>query len=213
MLRYERKFRAEDVNLSEVLQMLKLHRQSFRKAFPDRYINSIYLDTYNLDYYNDNIAGLSDRVKQRIRWYGPDLEQIHNPILEIKVKNNKLGYKRYAELNSFKPGPEFSYSNYMKQHLWLSTNNIVPVVMIRYIRSYYLSFDKKIRITIDRDQEYYPVDQKLNFNIQPYADAAIILELKYPADFKTNLDQITQDIPFRMTRNSKYVQAVMACYG
>lgn len=213
MLRYERKFRAEDVTLTEVLQTLKSHRLSFRKAFPDRFINSIYLDTYNLDYYNDNIAGLSDRIKQRIRWYGPDLNQIHNPILEIKVKNNKLGLKRYAELTSFKPGPGFLYADYMKQHLWLATNNIVPVVMIRYVRSYYLSFDRKIRITVDRDQEYYPVDHKLNFNIEPYNDPAIILELKYPADFKLNLDEITQDIPFRMTRNSKYVQAVMACYG
>jgi SPX domain protein involved in polyphosphate accumulation len=213
MLRYERKFRAEDVSFSEVLQTLKLHRLAFSKAFPDRYINSIYLDTYALDYYNDNIAGLSNRVKQRIRWYGPDLNQIHNPMLEIKIKENKLGFKRYAELTSFKPGPDFSYPNYMKQHLWLSTNNIFPIVMIRYLRSYYHSFDKKIRITIDRNQAYYPVDQKLNFNIEPYRDPTIILELKYPADYSVNLDNITQDIPFRMTRNSKYVQAIMACYG
>jgi SPX domain protein involved in polyphosphate accumulation len=192
---------------------LKLHRLAFSKAFPDRFINSIYLDTYALDYYNDNIAGLSRRVKQRIRWYGPDLNHIQDPLLEIKIKENKLGYKRYAELTSFKPGPDFSYQDYMKQHLWLATNNIFPTAMIRYLRSYYLSFDKRIRITIDRDQAYYPVDQKLNFNIEPYRDPTIILELKYPADYSINLDYITQDIPFRMTRNSKYVQAIMACYG
>jgi SPX domain protein involved in polyphosphate accumulation len=213
MLRYERKFRAEDVSHSEVMQTLKTHRLAFSKAFPDRFINSIYLDTYALDYYNDNIAGLSNRVKQRIRWYGPDLTQIQNPMLEIKIKENKLGHKKYSELNSFKPGPDFSYQNYMKQHLWLSTNNIFPVVMIRYIRSYYLSFDKKIRITVDRGQAFYPVDQKLNFNIEPYRDPTIILELKYSADYNINLDYITQDIPFRMTRNSKYVQAIMTCYG
>jgi hypothetical protein len=136
MLRYERKFRIDDASIDEVLLVLQGHRLSFRKAFPDRYINSIYLDTYALDYYNDNIAGLSDRVKQRIRWYGHDLENIHKPMLEIKVKNNKLGYKKYTELTSFKPGPDFSYTKYLKQHLWLSTNNIFPTVMIRYIRSY-----------------------------------------------------------------------------
>ena len=65
MLRYERKYRAEETTLSEVFQTVKLHPASFRKAFPDRFINSIYLDTYELDYYNDNIAGISDRIKQR----------------------------------------------------------------------------------------------------------------------------------------------------
>jgi len=213
MLRYERKYRAEETTLSEVLQTIKLHPASFRKAFPDRFINSIYLDTYELDYYNDNIAGISDRIKQRIRWYGVDLEQISNPVLEIKLKNNEVGYKRYAELPAFKPGQNFSYEKYMKQHLWLATNNIVPTVMIRYMRSYFLSFDKKIRITVDRDLAYYPVDQKLNFNIQPYTDPNIILELKYPADYYKNHDNFTQALPFRMTRNSKYVQAIMTCYG
>src|SRR5687768_4988208 len=213
MLRYERKYRAEETTLSEVLQTIKLHPASFRKAFPDRFINSIYLDTYELDYYNDNIAGISDRIKQRIRWYGVDLEQISNPVLEIKLKNNEVGYKRYAELPAFKPGQNFSYEKYMKQHLWLATNNIVPTVMIRYMRSYFLSFDKKIRITVDRDLAYYPVDQKLNFNIQPYTDPTIILELKYPADYYKNHDSFTQALPFRMTRNSKYVQAIMTCYG
>src|SRR5690349_4465460 len=133
MLRYERKSRAEDVSLEQFLHTIKLHPASFRMAFPDRFINSIYLVTYELDYYNDNIAGLADRVKQRIRWYGVDLEHIANPVLEIKIKNNELGYKRYAELPAFKPGKNFSYEAYMKQHLWLSTNNIVPTVMIRYM--------------------------------------------------------------------------------
>lgn len=213
MLRYERKYRAEETTLSEVFETIKHHPASFRTAFPDRFINSIYLDTYELDYYNDNIAGISDRIKQRIRWYGADLENISNPVLEIKLKNNEIGYKRYAELPAFKPGQNFSYVNYMKQHLWLATNNIVPTVMIRYMRSYFLSFDKKIRITVDRDLAYYPVDQKLNFNIQPYTDPTIILELKYPADYYKNHDSFTQALPFRMTRNSKYVQAIMACYG
>jgi SPX domain protein involved in polyphosphate accumulation len=213
MLRYERKYRTEEITLPEVLQSVMNHRAGFRKAFPDRFINSIYLDTYELDYYNDNIAGMSDRVKQRIRWYGERLDQISNPVLEIKIKENELGYKRFAELPAFKPGDNFSYEAYMKQHLWLATNNIVPTVMIRYMRSYYLSFDTKIRVTIDRDLAYYPVDQKLNFKIQPYTDPTIILELKYPADYYKNHDSFTQDFPFRMTRNSKYVQAIMACYG
>ncbi|MFC5270075.1 VTC domain-containing protein [Adhaeribacter terreus] len=213
MLRFERKFRAENVTFEEVLLILSQHRLSFRKAFPDRYINSIYLDTQELDYYNDNVAGLSDRVKQRIRWYGPQLDHIHDPTLEIKIKENQVGYKRYSELPSFKPGGDFSYELYMKQHLWLASNNIEPTVMVRYLRSYFLSFDKKVRITVDRQQAFYPVDKNLNFNIQPYRDHTIILELKYPADYTKSYNHISQDLPFRMTRNSKYVQAIMACYG
>jgi SPX domain protein involved in polyphosphate accumulation len=213
-MRYERKYRVEEVGLEEVLQVLRFHRASFRTLHPDRYINSLYLDTYQFDYYNDNIAGISQRTKQRIRWYGESLKHITKPILEIKLKNGELGTKQYVRLPDFKIDRFFSYEDYMRQHLWLATNNIVPTVMIRYTRSYYQSLDKRFRVTVDRNLLYYPADQKLNFDITPYQDPAIIIEVKYEMKDGENLniDFLTQDFPFRLTRNSKYVNALMMCY-
>ena len=213
-MRYERKYRVEDCSTAEVLQIIRNHRSSFTKAYPDRHINSLYLDTYDFNYFKDNISGISNRTKQRIRWYGDDLKNIANPILEIKLKENELGSKQYVRLPNFKIDRFFSYEGYLKQHLWLATNHITPTVMIRYLRSYYKSWDKQIRLTIDQQIRYYPVDHRLNFNITPYRDAAIILELKYKLnpDNNRNIDYITQDFPFRLTRNSKYINALQMCY-
>ena len=37
---------------------------NFKKAFPSRFINNIYLDSYNFSNYNDNINGEQMRKKQ-----------------------------------------------------------------------------------------------------------------------------------------------------
>ena len=213
-MRYERKYRVDGCSMAHVLQVVRNHRASFAKAYPDRFINSLYLDTYGHNYYKDNIGGISNRTKQRIRWYGNDLKNITNPVLEIKLKENELGSKQYVRLPNFKIDKFFSYEEYLKQHLWLATNHIMPTVMIRYLRSYFKSWDNQVRLTIDQQVLYYPVDQRLNFTITPYQDAAIILELKYKlaGSSNTNLDYITQDFPFRLTRNSKYVNALQMCY-
>src|SRR5687768_10170233 len=101
-MRYERKYRTEGYTLEEITHLVRMHRASFRKAFPDRCINSLYLDTTELDFMHDNIMGLSGRTKQRIRWYGYDLQHITKPVLEIKIKNNELGKKQYVILPDFK---------------------------------------------------------------------------------------------------------------
>ena len=211
-MRYERKYRAEGYTLAEIEHLVRMHRASFRKAFPDHCINSLYLDTTELDFMHDNIMGLSGRTKQRIRWYGHELKHITKPVLEIKIKNNELGKKQYVNLPDFKIDQSFNYEKYMQNHLWLASNNVVPTVMVQYVRSYYESFDKQVRLTVDREQKYFPVDKRLNFHVDPFHDEAIIIEVKYPKFDTRNIDYITQDFPFRLTRNSKYVQAMIACY-
>ena len=44
----------------------------FNKQYPDRVINSIYMDTVNYDFAKDNISGISNRKKIRFRWYNQD---------------------------------------------------------------------------------------------------------------------------------------------
>ena len=43
---------------------------NFSNIYPDREISSIYLDTFNYDLARDNINGVNERRKIRIRWYG-----------------------------------------------------------------------------------------------------------------------------------------------
>ena len=44
-------------------------KSSFKKSFSNRGVNSLYYDTPNLDFANENIIGLSKRIKIRARWY------------------------------------------------------------------------------------------------------------------------------------------------
>lgn len=41
--------------------------------------------------YQDNLIGISDRMKVRIRWYGALLGLIEEPVLELKIKRGFLG--------------------------------------------------------------------------------------------------------------------------
>lgn len=208
-MRYERKYRIEHASLEEVRQVVRLNPGSFQTTFPDRYINSIYLDTAQFDALNDNLSGISDRVKFRIRWYGEDWLKAEKPILEKKIKQNLLGTKAYKNLPDFDLNTNFSLKNYIQEEIE-GSKGLFPVVMVRYLRSYYVSFDQKVRATIDRSLCYYFFNGDIFYAGQPVKDPAIILEIKY-AEADENA-AILQRIPFRLTKNSKFVQGVFAGY-
>ena len=64
----------------------------FKKSYEDRRVNSLYYDTYNLDFANDNITGLSKRIKIRARWYSKYDQNFLNDF--CKDKNFKFEVKR-----------------------------------------------------------------------------------------------------------------------
>ena len=86
-MRYELKYKIEDLSLNVVLQALRLHPAALRKIYPDRHINNIYLDTPNLMAYQDNVIGVANRKKFRVRWYNTAANQIIKPLFEIKIIN------------------------------------------------------------------------------------------------------------------------------
>ena len=61
--------------------------------------------------------------------------------------------------------------------------------------------------TIDWDMKFGHFQTHLRH--LPYKDEnGIVLELKYDTIFEKEADRITQHIPFRLTKNSKYVNGV-----
>ena len=65
---------------------------NFKKLYSDRYITSIYIDNLNLDSAKDNINGVNERKKLRVRWYNNDFNKIY---LEEKNKNNFFCMEEY----------------------------------------------------------------------------------------------------------------------
>jgi len=207
-MRYERKYRIENQSLGFVEQMIRHHPWGFRPLFPDRQVNNIYFDTPGMTCYKENVAGIAERKKYRVRWYGglTESEGTKNQ-LEIKIKNNALGDKeRYAF-------PGFSLSIWNKLGTLVANSlsrplSLVPTLLNSYQRSYYGLATEKFRITIDRKLGYCPLIQE---NQQPeirHLDEAIIVEIKYDETLEAEANQVLQYIPFRATKNSKYVTGI-----
>ena len=70
------------------------YKNKIKKHHHNRIIHSIYYDDENFKSAKDNLDGISDRRKYRIRWYNFD----KNFKYEIKLKKNNLGKK--INLNS-----------------------------------------------------------------------------------------------------------------
>jgi len=205
-MRHEKKYRIQESTASEVKQVLLDHPVSFRSAFPDRYINSIYFDSADMTSFQQNQDGISERVKYRIRWYGEDMLTATSPQLEIKIRSNEFGRKEFVALPDFNLNSLTQLESIAKKYL---PSELMPKVITRYYRSYYLSHNQILRATIDAGVTYYGFGG-YQYKTTPHLDEAIILELKCKKDEVEFLSQACQHIPYRIQKNSKYVNGVFA---
>ena len=210
--RYERKFFIENTSLSSVEMIVKNNPLMFSEIYHSRYINNIYCDTPGLTNYYDNVNGNLNRHKVRIRWYDKLLSQKINSKLEIKIKKGDLGEKLSYPINDFLiyKGQKISdiQKFIMKTKIGdqYNINSTAPTLINRYKRKYFLSFNKRFRITIDNDLSFYSINKNYLSMIKKYHDkTSVILELKYLVDQDDYARQVTNKFPFRITKSSKYV--------
>ena len=208
-MRYERKYILEHIPLVDIQQIIKLHPAAFRLAFPARQVNNIYFDTVNLSAYSDNVKGIANRSKFRIRWYGnePKNGTLPSPVLEEKVKRGELGYKNSQKLANLK----WTDLHNIPQ---IQPYNLHPTLVNSYYRHYYVSFDERFRITIDEQLEFAAYNVKTIQNQQPILhpfQSNKIIEIKYEETDSPKADFISQYLPFRPTKHSKYVIGVESC--
>jgi len=220
--RYERKFLISELNRYEIESIVKLHPAIFSEIHHQRFVNNIYFDTINLSNYFNNVVGVSQRLKVRIRWYGDLFGFIENPALELKIKKGFLGGKLRYPLDSFYLGSDYS----LKAQQDIFAKSGVPDVLTehlkslkftllnRYSRKYFESADHKFRITIDFDMEFYKIDSTNNsFNEKIVDHNNTVLELKYSEKDDEEARFITNYFPFRMTKSSKYVSGIEKLYS
>jgi len=209
--RYERKFFIRDLSLEKVIKIIKLHPAVFSEIYPPRVINNIYYDSFNYNNYTQNMNGVQNRNKVRIRWYGSSSGLISHPNLEIKIRHGLLGSKtRYSiepfnidypliDLKSNVPSDELSRFDLI---------SLEQKLFNCYYRYYYLSSDKKFRVTIDCNQFFRKI-QFNKINSHKYSDNnSIIVELKYDKCYDSIVNNISSLFPFPLTKSSKYVNGV-----
>lgn len=215
--RYERKFLISQLDRHQVESIIKRHPAMFSEIYHERCVNNIYFDSLNMDNYLDNESGTSQRVKTRLRWYGDLFGMIQEPALQLKIKDGIVGSKISFPLNPFTLDSNFS-SRLLKTLLKASKIPALikeelllmqPALLNHYSRKYFQSADKKYRLTLDWDMEFYTIEPSHNTFIKRVKDLFyIVLELKYSDKDDDIADTITNYFPFRLSKSSKYVRGI-----
>ena len=167
-MRYEIKIPISENNLPFFYNW-RDNLKSLKKAHDDRIVNSLYYDDFNLNFAHDNLIGISNRVKTRLRWYNND----NNFSYEFKFKKDKIGTKIIVPsnrpLDTLLLDSAFNYDNdeFKKIHnekkIFAITSkfNLNPIIKVIYSRSYY-EFMSKIRLTLDTPSFFQIVSHKFN---------------------------------------------------
>jgi len=206
--RYERKWVFKDANYNDILNKALKSKFLFHTQHPKRYVNSIYFDDNNYTSIKDNLDGVSERSKFRLRWYGKNSFILHNPKLEIKIKKNFLNYKKIFTLEkldnlNLKNIDHVKLINYEVNNT-IKKKLLFANITTHYERLYLVSLNKKIRATIDYNLN------GTNFNCyfqNPISKACkdVIVELKYNLEYDSYVRKNLQNISSRFSKNSKYI--------
>jgi SPX domain protein involved in polyphosphate accumulation len=192
----------------------------FFEPYPNRKINNIYFDSYDLNDASDNLSGISDRRKLRLRWYNSNESQ--DPFLEYKIKRNRLGSKQQFQLSPLKLDGLTLHSlvRNIKSRLNLPLelryderlNN--PTLFNSYHREYFVSRDARLRITLDSNLRFHALKRNTIVSNSPVRDtySNVVIEFKCDLNHKKALLKAVNNFPFLSQRFSKYLVGLARDY-
>ncbi len=209
IFRYERKFIINNLSIPELENLLRFSSLKFKKNFIQRKVNSIYFDDYNSNSILENLDGNNFKNKFRLRWYG-DKKLIKSPVLELKKKESYINSKELFQIRNFKK-IKFSKKNIdlllnqlKKKFMFLLNKSAISST--HYNRLYFISSKKNVRATIDFNINYFDIKNYINLN--KYSKS-IILEIKYPNKNDEIVRKNLENISFRISKNSKYLNSLI----
>lgn len=214
-LRHEIKLVTDEEALPRVRMLLRLDRAGLRTLYPPRLVQSLYLDTTKQRALEENLAGLSERRKLRLRWYGAGTATVQAH-LELKCRANSLGWKwqldlpEPLELAGRERRALVAELERRADPVWRERlAGLEPAQWVRYRREYLTTADRRVRVTIDRDLELF--DQRLLARVSDRrrtpSPRVLVLEVKCaPEDLAAARDLIGR-LPFPAGRCSKFVLA------
>ena len=220
--RYEIKFIAYDHQYALLQNWIKLHELNFYPEYKSRLINNIYFDSFDLNSYKSNIYGDSSRIKLRYRWY-ESFKKKNMGRFEIKFKRNLYGWKKKFDIPNLNISDQITWKeirkliskNLPKKYQYYFKENSIPQIINQYHRDYFVSADKKIRITVDKnhhvfDQRHY---QCANLKKKTLTQRFLVMEFKFDRKLIKEIGSLIKKVPLRSSRNSKYVNSIRAVTG
>ncbi len=211
LMRYERKYVLNN-NMSWKFKDM-LFRKNFKKIFSKRKVKSLYFDTVDYLFFKENIEGIGNRMKPRIRWY-ESLYETNNEkkkyIFEIKRKKGFVGTKEIFNVNfifDLEDKKIISFKNELSNKISaIVRKNVEPVLVTSYDREYFLNYNKKLRATIDTNLSIKHI--KNNSSIPLNKE---IMEIKYNKEYDDYYRNtiIDANFNFRFQKYSKYVSGIL----
>ena len=189
---------------------------TLKESFPSRCVNSIYLDDLDLTSVKDNLSGIPDRRKLRLRYYGED--EYYGLAFEIKNKVGRLGYKNICNLSDslielkemkYHEVSEFLHNRLIStksSNLIKHTSNLIfPLLKVTYMREYYETVDS-IRLTVD-DNIKYKLPMQFDKVVNPAKDFydKKIVEVKFAKKQKDDVANLLRSLRLTPRRHSKYL--------
>ncbi|HFU4056168.1 TPA: polyphosphate polymerase domain-containing protein [Streptococcus suis] len=218
--RIETKYIVDKETFALLEKDLKKHMVS--DEFATSTITNIYFDNEDFDMIQDSIAKKNGREKIRMRIYDAQPSASSQAFLEIKKKENKIGYKYRLTSNPL------SVTNYIEKGLVDKTitdemvtseldilreryGTIKPKMYIYYDRVSYKGIeDRKVRLTIDKNLLYrdYDVDaMEGKFGKDLLDPTKVIMEVKVPEERPEWLVALLEKYQIEKQSFSKYGNA------
>ena len=164
--RYEIKFVVPNYFVNNMDALINQSMKGFNEIYNPREVSSIYLDTPNFKFANQNLQGFAYRKKFRLRFYNQQKSDVR---FEIKSKSGQICFKDIYEI---KNSIDFIFSNLnnLKQELFAfnsllnyQIHQLNPVLLCTYKRKYFSSDCKRFRLTLDSNISFGRITPIINY--------------------------------------------------
>jgi hypothetical protein len=206
--RYERKWVFSNFDFNQICIYLFRSHFFFKEQYQNRKVNSIYFDDLNYSSIKQNLDGVSDKKKYRIRWYG-DYNILRKPIFEIKSKKGFEVQKKNCLLNELENYDLLKSDDLNRIKICINDkfkfkNELIPILSTHYLRHYFISSNNLVRATVDKNLKSLSFVKNLGF-MKEYTD--LILEMKYDLNLDSFVRKNIDSIPVRFSKISKFINA------
>ena len=209
--RFERKWIYKSGDYLALINSLIRSNFFFNTQYPKRRVNSIYFDNSNYSSIRQNLDGVSNKKKIRVRWYGEENKLI-KPLLEVK---SKKGSETKKESNKIKELNDLKFLDLKNLETIKNVINIkikpkkiiYPVLSTHYDRQYFISSSGKIRATVDYNLKSIFLKNQSQLDIKKNFSFTSILEFKYATKLDKYVRQNLKEITLRLSKNSKFVNS------
>lgn len=216
--RYEIKYVVRQSALPSLHAWLRGHPAGFVAAYPPRIVNNIYFDSANWSNLNCGLAGIAERAKLRLRWYGNG-RRPSQLILEHKQKRGWVGRKLSRTLEHVFEVTQCDRNTLVQRIASAELGPLAPVLataccpvlLNRYRREYYRSGDHRVRLTLDTDLKFYDLTRYRGINDrfpEPALDVMVV-ELKAATEQAQQVAEVAGHFPFRATAFSKFTVGLL----